>query len=147
MKSAPLPYINRELSWLEFNERVIAQASLKGMPLLERIRFLAISSSNLDEFFEIRVAGLLQQHATGAVTPSLGDIPLEEQLTAISEKIHRMVNGQSQMWLDSLVPALNRIGVHIKTIHGLQPEDILWLSEYFHEKIQPVLTPLDRTGA
>src|SRR6476659_459119 len=99
-------FINRELSWLAFNDRVLAEARNASLPLLERLKFLAISSSNLDEFFMVRVAGLRQQLTGGVIElPADGMLP-GEALAAISERTHQMVNEQGRIWQRELLPLL-----------------------------------------
>src|SRR5579871_6722271 len=108
---APQHYINRELSFLEFNQRVLAQAFDDTVPLLERLRFLCISCSNLDEFFEIRVAGLKQLVELGSGQTAADALPLPEQLAAIHERALRLCNEQYRCLNDVLMPALASEGV------------------------------------
>ncbi|HVX95970.1 MAG TPA: polyphosphate kinase 1 [Polyangia bacterium] len=135
-------FINRELSWLEFNSRVLDEARDSSVPLLERLKFLAIVASNLDEFFMIRVAGLKQQLSGNvAETPADGMTPAE-QLAAISARAHAMVAEQYRVWRDEVGPGLERAGVRILRGHQLTPEQKAHLSGYFSREVWPVLTPL-----
>jgi polyphosphate kinase len=135
-------FINRELSWLEFNSRVLDEARDPSVPLLERLKFLSIVASNLDEFFMIRVAGLKQQLSGNvAETPADGLTPAE-QLAAISARAHAMVAEQYRVWRDEVGPGLERAGVRISRGSQLSPEQKATLSGYFSREVWPVLTPL-----
>jgi polyphosphate kinase len=135
-------FINRELSWLEFNSRVLDEARDPSVPLLERLKFLAIVASNLDEFFMIRVAGLKQQLSGNvAETPADGLTPAE-QLAAISARAHAMVAEQYRVWRDEVNPGLERAGVRVARGSQLSPEQKAQLSSYFSREVWPVLTPL-----
>ncbi len=128
------PFINRELSLLEFNQRVLALANDPTLPLLERLRFLCISSSNLDEFFEIRVAGLKQLAELGT--------PVEEQLAAIQARAARLISDQYVCLNTHLLPALDAAGIRIQTRDVWSPGDRELLEQHFHNEVEPVLTPL-----
>ncbi|HEY2730502.1 MAG TPA: polyphosphate kinase 1 [Polyangia bacterium] len=135
-------FINRELSWLEFNSRVLDEARDASVPLLERLKFLAIVASNLDEFFMIRVAGLKQQLSGNvAETPADGLTPAE-QLAAISARAHAMVAEQYRVWREEVGPGLERAGVRISRASQLSAEQRAQLSGYFSREVWPVLTPL-----
>jgi polyphosphate kinase len=135
-------FINRELSWLEFNSRVLDEARDPSVPLLERLKFLAIVASNLDEFFMIRVAGLKQQLSGNvAETPADGMTPAE-QLAAISARAHAMVAEQYRVWREEVGPGLERAGVRVARPAQLSPEQRANLSGYFSREVWPVLTPL-----
>jgi len=135
-------FINRELSWLEFNSRVLDEARDASVPLLERLKFLSIVASNLDEFFMIRVAGLKQQlSGKVAETPADGLTPAE-QLAAISARAHAMVAEQYRVWRDEVAPGLERAGVRLSRSGQLTPEQKAHLSGYFSREVWPVLTPL-----
>ena len=135
-------YINRELSLLEFNQRVLAQALDESVPLLERLKFLSISSSNLDEFFEIRVAGLkqLQELGSGPMAPDALSIP--EQLEAIHERAQKLVAEQYSCLNDVLLPALRAKGIRLLNRKEWSPEMEKWLEQYFEREVEPVLSPL-----
>jgi polyphosphate kinase len=135
-------FINRELSWLAFNERVLAEARNATLPIHERIKFLSIVSSNLDEFFMVRVAGLKQQAAGGiAELPADGMIP-QEQLNAISDRAHHMVTEQSRVWTRELVPLLSANGLNLLTRENLTLEQKAAARQVFQTQVFPALTPL-----
>ena len=137
-----VPYFNRELSWLAFNRRVLEQAFNEDYPVLERVKFLAFVSSNLDEFFEIRVAGLLQQIESGIVEKGLDGLGPKEQLRRIHSIANRLVSDQYSCWSDLLVPTLAEKGVHFKQPGELSRSERRWIRNYFEEEVYPVLTPL-----
>ncbi|MGC4029609.1 MAG: polyphosphate kinase 1 [Steroidobacteraceae bacterium] len=134
-------YINRELSLLAFNERVLAQALDPALPLLERLRFLCICSGNLDEFFEIRVAGLKQLVELGTATSGPDRTPIDQQLDAIHERTAALMRAQYAC-LEQLLPALRAAGVWLVGSEHWSPEDRTWLEKYFRTDIEPVLSPL-----
>ncbi len=140
--SSPELYINRELSFLEFDRRVLAQAEDPGVPLLERLRFLAISCSNLDEFFEIRVAGLKQRRELGSLGGGPDGMPVDDQLAAIRAESLRLVEAQYQVFNRELQPQLRAHGIHILRASEWTPAQVDWLSAYFDREVEPVLTPL-----
>ena len=109
----PELYINRELSWLDFNFRVLEEAQDETNPLLERVKFLAIVANNLDEFFEVRVAGLLQLRESGASPTGPDLLTPDEQLKKITQKAHLLVETQYRCWNDELLPALATEGIHL----------------------------------
>ena len=139
---APQHYINRELSFLEFNQRVLAQAFDESLPLLERVRFLCISSSNLDEFFEIRVAGLKQLHELGSAQFAADAMSIPDQLAAIHERALRLVAEQYRCLNDVLLPAMEKAGVLLLGRSAWTPEQTAWLETYFEREVEPVLSPL-----
>lgn len=135
-------YFNRELSWLEFNRRVLNQAEDSEYPLLERLKYLSFVSSNLDEFFEIRVAGLMQQVDSGLVERSLGGLTPEEQLKEIIEATQKLVTDQYGCWRDEILPALKKEKIIFKSPNELSDKEYNWLKKYFEAEVFPVLTPL-----
>ncbi len=135
-------YVNRELSLLEFQERVFALATTPSRPLLERIKFVAIVSSNLDEFHQVRVAGLLEQAAGGVTKSGPDGLTPRQQLAAIRERIIELNGEIDQLFLDELRPALAGEGIEFATYDTLGPEDRQDLDVVFEEEIFPVLTPL-----
>ncbi|HWK75191.1 MAG TPA: polyphosphate kinase 1 [Povalibacter sp.] len=139
---APEHYINRELSFLDFNHRVLAQAHDEALPLLERIRFLGISCSNLDEFFEIRVAGLKQRLELGSLGGGPDGMSVPEQLTAIHERAMAMVKDQYDLLHQLVFPALAARGVQFVNGKTLTSRQHAWLADYFAKEVEPVLTPL-----
>ena len=135
-------FINRELSWLAFNERVLEEGLDPGVPALERLKFLAITSSNLDEFFMIRVAGLKQQ-LSGHVEESGPDaMSPGEQLSAVSQRCHEMVARQYRALLGDVLPNLDRVGVRLLSTAQLGPEGDHFVADYFARDVFPVLTPI-----
>jgi polyphosphate kinase len=146
VKRPPRPikaaYFNRELSWLAFNRRVLELARNPSLPLLERVKFLAIVCSNLDEFFEIRVAGLIQQVENGIEKYGFDGLGPREQLRRIHSVVASLVDDQYRTWNDDLVPALTAEGIMFKTADELSANELTWVKQYFEEQIFPVLTPL-----
>ena len=137
--SAPENYINRELSWLDFNFRILNEARDKNHPLFERIKFLAITSSNLDEFFMVRVASLKN------ISPKNKDasgMTAKEQLDDISKKTHNLVDMQYSTYSRSLIPALKKEKIKIVDFDDLNEREKKYITEYFHSEIFPVLTPM-----
>ncbi|MGY6551500.1 MAG: RNA degradosome polyphosphate kinase [Erythrobacter sp.] len=134
------PYFNRELSWLQFNERVLAEARNEAYPLLERLRFLSISGSNLDEFMMIRVAGLVGQMQRGLDTPSIDGRSPGQQLAAIREKLAELSALQQHIWRD-LRASLAAADIFVTDEERLRPAAHNWLKAYFLEEILPIITP------
>jgi polyphosphate kinase len=135
-------YLNRELSWLDFNARVLAQADVQATPLLERAKFLAIYSQNLDEFFQVRVAGLKDQVAAGLGVSTPDGLAPDEQLATIRERVLDLTAHQERIFLDEIVPALAEAGIQLSDWDTLDADDRDYLVEVFEEQVFPVLTPL-----
>ncbi len=136
-------YINRDLSWLEFNRRVLEEALRPDLhPLLERVKFLAIFHANLDEFFMIRVSGLKQQVLAGTVELPPDGMTPSEQLTAIRDRLLPMVKQGIECWQKDLKPKLRKAGIRIRSYDELTAAERTWLTEYFLREVFPVLTPL-----
>ena len=135
-------YLNRELSWLDFNARVLALAADNSLPLLERAKFLAIFSSNLDEFYMVRVAGLKRRDEMGLSVRSADGLTPREQLARIGEQTQRIATRHARVFLDSVRPALAEEGILIVTWADLDQRERDQLSTYFNEQVFPVLTPL-----
>ncbi|HEX3536240.1 MAG TPA: RNA degradosome polyphosphate kinase [Stellaceae bacterium] len=138
---SPTRFINRELSWLAFNERVLAEADNDRHPLLERLRFLSISASNLDEFFMVRIAGLKGQHLAGIKTLSQDGLTPAQQLEAIERRATVLMEAQQESWL-GFRRLLGESDIHVVAPTDLEPGDRLWLEQRFMTDIFPVLTPL-----
>ncbi len=141
-KSTPSLYFNRELSWLAFNRRVLNLGEESSYPLLERMRFLAISSSNLDEFFEIRVAGLIQQLESGVSEVGFDGLGPREQLRRIRAITFGMVFDQYRIWKEQIVPELKEKKIFLKSPGSCNPAEKVWIKKYFDENISPALTPM-----
>ena len=135
-------YINREISFLKFNRRVLEEAKNPDVPLLERLRFLCITSSNLDEFFEIRVAGLKQQSALGSTQRGPDNLTPAEQLRAISVEAHGLVAEQYRVLNDLLFPVLEQEGIHFLQRERWDKKQNRWLKRYFNYELEPILTPI-----
>lgn len=138
----PSHFINRELSWLEFNARVLREAADVSNPVLERLKFFTIFSSNLDEFFEVRVAGLKQQVESGVVERSVDGLTPREVFNAVTRRIRELVEEQYACWREQLVPALAEHGILFLNVRELADEDRVWVDQYYRTHIRPVLTPL-----
>ncbi|MBV9656766.1 MAG: polyphosphate kinase 1 [Verrucomicrobia bacterium] len=135
-------FLNRELSWLEFNARVLEEALDPHQPLLERVRFLSIFGTNLDEFFEVRIAGVKQQidSKSGAFGPD--HLSASEVFDKAQKRAHELVETQYRCWNEQLIPALNAVGIFIHSSTKLPPAAAAWAETMFREEIFPVLTPL-----
>ncbi|MBQ6833270.1 MAG: RNA degradosome polyphosphate kinase, partial [Lachnospiraceae bacterium] len=139
----PKNYVNRELSWLEFDYRVLAEAKDKTTPLFDRMKFLSITASNLDEFFMVRVASLKDMVHAGYTKPDIAGMTATEQLEKISEKTHELVNQQYHIYNRSLIPALENNGLNVIVKHeDLTAEQGAFVDRYFKEEVYPVLTPM-----
>ncbi len=139
--ASPARFINRELSWLAFNERVLEEAWNPAHPVLERLRFLSISAANLEEFFMVRVGGLKGQVESGVTTPSQDDLTPSAQLKAINERAHVLMREQQRCWRDLRV-AIGEAGIEVLDPEDLGAEEGAWLSSHFIDQIFPVLTPV-----
>jgi polyphosphate kinase len=140
--SRPEYYINRELSWLDFNRRVLEEAQDDRNPLLERVKFLGIVANNLDEFFEVRVAGLLQIREDGGGATGPDGLTPGEQLTAIARVAHDLVSSQYSCWNDDLLPALAHEKIHLWDVDELEGEQLAFIDRYWHGELEPILTPI-----
>lgn len=140
--SAHENFINRELSWLEFNRRVLEEAQDPTQPLLERVKFLTIFSSNLDEFFEIRVAGIKQQIESETSNVGPDGLSPTETFSNIQRVVRELVAAQYALWKDDLVPQLAKNGIRIRGGAQLGAKRVAWARRYFQEEVFPMLTPL-----
>jgi polyphosphate kinase len=135
-------FLNRELSWLDFNDRVLALAEDDQLPLLERAKFLAIFTQNLDEFFEVRVSGLMEQLDAGLRTTTPDGLDLNHQLRAIRERVDDLVSRAAAVFGNEVAPALDEAGIRFASWDDLSPDDRAHVDELFAASIFPVLTPL-----
>jgi len=140
--SSPEYYINRELSLLEFNRRVLALARDKSTPLLERLFFLCIASSNMDEFFEIRVAGLKQQVAFGSIQSGPDALSPSEQIQRISDVAHEVVDEQYRVLNEEVLPDLKKAGIHCIDRKSWTQKQQEWIKSYFNRELLPILSPV-----
>jgi polyphosphate kinase len=143
MKSEPNHYINRELSWLEFNRRVLNQAQYAKVPVLERLKFLAITASNMDEFFMVRVGGLQLQQAQGIDMPDPSGATVTEQLDAIYDRVNKIISDQYECFLTSIEPILSKEGITRVIAADANPLCRDALQKYFETEIYPVISPMD----
>jgi polyphosphate kinase len=140
--SAPQNFINRELSWLEFNRRVLEEAQDPTQPLIERVKFLTIFSSNLDEFFEIRVAGIKQQIESETSDVGPDGLSPTDTFHSIQRIVRELVAAQYALWNDELLPELAKNGIRIREVAQLGAKRAAWARRYFQEEVFPMLTPL-----
>ena len=139
----PEYYVNRELSWLKFDDRVLSEARDKNLPLFERLKFLSITSSNLDEFYMVRVASLKDQVHADYEKKDIAGMTPKEQLKEISSQTHELVNVQYNTMNRSLLPALEKAGFHLMARHeDLNQEQQEYVDRYFEDNVYPVLTPM-----
>src|SRR5215469_12995643 len=138
----PSLYINREASWLAFNRRVLEEANDEQNPLLERVKFLAISASNLDEFFEVRVAGLLQRIEEGFVDSGPDALTAQQERELISRETHEFVQEQYDTWNQRILPALAKENIRVLDLKDLDPEQEAFIDSYCQKEVDPLLTPV-----
>ena len=142
MPDKKMPYYNRELSWMDFNARVLEEATKRENPLMERLRFLAITGSNLDEFFMVRVAGVKAQVNSGYKPKEGFDLTPQELLKELEEKTHALMEKQYSCLNRSIVPALEKQGIRFLECGEMDGQQLTYISQYFQEVLFPVLTPL-----
>ena len=138
----PHYYLNRDTSWMAFNQRVLEEAEDEGNPLLERLKFLSISASNLDEFFEVRMAGMMQQIEDGYNEAGPDGLTLTEQRDVLNKLTHEFVDHQYECWNARLRPALARSGIRVLGLHELEPEALRFVEQYCEKELDPLLTPV-----
>src|ERR1700732_2689592 len=138
----PQYFLNRDTSWLAFNVRVLEEAEDEGNPLLERLKFLSISASNLDEFFEIRVAAMLQQIEDGYNEAGPDGLTLVERRDALVRLTHEFVDDQYECWNSRLRPALGENGIRVLSLHELEPAAQRFVEQYCEKELDPLLTPV-----
>ena len=139
----PEYFVNRELSWLKFDDRVLSEARDKHLPLFERLKFTSITSSNLDEFYMVRVASLKDQVHAGYTKTDIAGLTAKEQLKQISLQTHELVRDQYEVLNKSLLPALEKAGMHLITGHeNLTEKQAAFVDRYFEDSVYPVLTPM-----
>lgn len=138
----PAYYLNREVSWLAFNRRVLEEAQDENNPLLERLKFLSITASNLDEFFEVRVAGLVQQIEDGYVEAGPDGLTLMEEREVLSRETHQFVEGQYHCWNEQLRPSLSRNGIRVLSLHELDSRARAFVEDYCERELDLLLTPV-----
>ena len=139
-------FLNRELSWLEFNDRVLEEARDPSVPLLERLKFAVIAASNLDEFFMVRVATLRHDVEEGAAGTGPCGLTPAEQLARISKRAHALVADLASVLRDEILPALEPRGVRVLAVADLSPAQRSAVQRFFREDVFPTLTPLAMTG-
>ena len=139
---SPAYFINRESSWLEFNRRVLQEAEDESNPVLERVKFLAITANNLDEFFEVRVAGLVQQIEDGFTQGGPDGLTLSEERVLIAKTAKKFVDEQYRCWNETLLPELMENGIRVLGIDELDPEARAFAEEYCEKELDPLLTPV-----
>ncbi len=140
--SKPENFINRDLSWIEFNKRVLDEALNPDLPLLEKVKFISIFSSNLDEFYMIRIAGLKEQIAANVSEPSIDGLTPGEQLKKVEKALKPLLKTLDRFWMDEIIPELNKNNIHLFSYENLNEDEKEKLTEYFKKEIFPVLTPL-----
>jgi polyphosphate kinase len=140
--SDPKYYINRELSWIEFNRRVLAEAQDNTQPLMERLKFLTITGSNFDEFFEVRVAGIKQQLDSDSSAREADGMSAKETSMAIEQTVRAFVADQYHLWEKDLKPHLEDHGIYVHSMQELNQKDLAWTQKYFLKEVFPALTPL-----
>ncbi|MGE5053592.1 MAG: polyphosphate kinase 1 [Acidobacteriota bacterium] len=138
----PKYFLNRDISWLSFNRRVLEEAGDEGNPLLERLKFLSISASNLDEFFEVRIAAILQQIEDGYNEAGADGLTLNEKRDVLSKQTHEFMDDQYDCWNSKLRPALAQQGIRVLGLHELDAQAMRFVEEYCEKELDPLLTPV-----
>ncbi|HEX3118985.1 MAG TPA: hypothetical protein VHP80_07815, partial [Candidatus Acidoferrum sp.] len=138
----PRHYLNRHVEWLEFNRRVLEEARDIGNPLLERVKFLAITANNLDEFVEIRVSSFLQRIEHGSTEISPDGLTTEQELEKISAAMHVFVRDQYKCWNDELLPALAKQNIKVTSTGELDAKALKFTKNFYDRRVYPMLTPV-----
>jgi polyphosphate kinase len=138
----PRQFFNRHLSWLQFNRRVLEEALDRNNPLLERVKFLTITASNLDEFVEVRVAGLLQHVEQGRGEVGPDGLRPEVVLSQLADELQKFVRDQYACWSEKLVPALTAKSIRVRRVSELGPQARKTLNKFYSERVEPLLTPV-----
>src|SRR5436305_5272482 len=138
----PAYFVNREASWLEFNWRVLEEAEDESNPSLERVKFLAITASNLDEFFEVRVAGVLQRIEDRFIESGPDALTAQQERELIARETHKFVEEQYECWNKKLMPALAREDIRVLDLKELEPEQVEYIDAYCEKEVDPLLTPV-----
>src|SRR5207248_4857555 len=138
----PAYYINRELSWLQFNRRVLEEAQDEANPILERLKFLSISASNLDEFFEVRIAGLVKQIEDGYTAAGPDGLTLVEERDLVSDELHQFVGDQYRCWNEQLRPQLSEKSIRVLGLHELDDNARAFVQDYCERELDLLLTPV-----
>ena len=144
-RTDPLPadrFLNRELSWLDFNARVLELSEDESLPLLERMKFLAIFAGNLDEFFMVRIAGLKRRHDMGLTVRSPDGLTIREQIQLVTRRTQDLVQRHADVFLKDVAPRLQEEGIRIVHYEELEDDAARGLREYFRDYVFPILTPL-----
>ena len=140
--SKPENFINRDLSWVEFNKRVLEEALNPELPLLEKVKFISIFSSNLDEFYMIRIAGIKEQIAANVSEPTIDGLTPIEQLKKIEKNLKSLISTLNRFWIDEIIPELKKNNINLYSYDDLNDKQKEILTDYFKREIYPVLTPL-----
>src|SRR5450755_2735750 len=138
----PRYYFNRHIQWLEFNRRVLEEARDKENPLLERVKFLAITASNLDEFVEVRVSSFLQRIEHGSRETGPDGLTAEEELAKVTAAMHVFVRDQYKCWNEELLPALAKHSIRVLSMHQLDAKGVRTAKTFYDRRIVPMLTPV-----
>src|SRR3984893_10138506 len=138
----PRYYLNRHIQWLEFNRRVLEEARDIGNPLLERVKFLAITANNLDEFVEVRVSSFLQHIEHGSRETSPDGLTAEEELAKVSQAMHVLVRDQYKCWNEELLPALGKQSIRVLATGELDAQALKFTKTFYDRRVNPMLTPV-----
>src|SRR5262245_2001467 len=140
--SDPRYYLNRHVQWLDFNRRVLEEARAPANPLLERVKFLAITANNLDEFVEVRVSSFLQRIEHGSIERSPDGLSAEEELALVTASMHSLVRDQYKTWNDELLPALAKENIRVLRFAELDSKGEEFAKKFYSRRVEPMLTPV-----